>query len=113
MANYPINSGIQITADPKIITPLARDADEEWLGEDITIVLSNANRIAAIVVDFSYDIASVIEYTLDSGSNWVSFNQGSEVAGGQSRFIRVTNGNQLNFRAKTAGDVVRCIVAVP
>ena len=113
MADYPVDSGVQITADPKILTPTAKAGDEEWLAEDITILLSNADRIAAIVVDFSYSVTSIIEYTLDSGATWVPFNQGIAIIGGQSRFIRVTTGVQLNFRATQAGNVNRCIVSIP
>ena len=113
MADYPVNSGVQITADPKILTPTAKAGDEEWLAEDITILLSNANRIAAIVVDFSYSVTSIVEYTLDSGVTWVSWNQGNPLTGGQSRFIRLTTGVQLNFRATQAGNVNRCIVSIP
>ena len=58
-------------------------------------------------------MTSVIEYTLDSGVTWVSFNQGNAITGGQSRFIRVTTGVQLNFRATQAGNVNRCVVSIP
>lgn len=116
MADYPVDSGVQITADPKILTPTAKAGNEEWLAEDITILLSNANRIAAIVVDFSYSVTSVVEYTLNAGDVtpvFVAFNQGNPLTGGQSRFIRVTTGVQLNFRATQAGNVNRCIVSIP
>jgi len=48
---------------------------------------------------------------LDSGVNWIAFNNGDAVNGGQSRFIDVTSGVLVNFRAKTGGNLVRCIVS--
>ena len=48
---------------------------------------------------------------MDSGDNWVAFNNGDAVVGGQSRFIDVTSGVQVNFRAKTGGNLVRAIVS--
>lgn len=94
-------------------TGTATASPEEWFAEDITIDLSNAAIIAPIVVDFSYDVSSVIEYTLDGGTVWQAFNGGVAVVGGQSRFIRVTDGNQVNFRAIVAGNINRVIVSVP
>ncbi len=113
MAVYLISTGVNITASPKVTVPVAKNADEEWLSEDITISLSNSNKIAPIVVDFSYDISSNIQYTLDSGTTWVQLNSGIELVGGQSRFIRVSDGDLLNFRASVAGNLNRCIVSIP
>ena len=113
MADYLIDKGVQITADPIILSPVAKLADAEWFDEDVTIVLSAPNVIAAIVVDFSYSAPGIAEYTLDSGTTWVSFNNGLSITGGQSRFIRVTDGDQVNFRSKVPGNINRCIVSIP
>lgn len=96
-----------------IATPGARNIDEVWLAEDATINTSNANRGATVVVDFSYGISSIIEYTLDGGTTWIPFNNGVAVLGGQSRYIRVEKGDQVNFRAKLAGALDRCILGEP
>ena len=90
-------------------TPGARIADAVWLAVDATLNTSNANRGATVIVDFAYDISSIVEFTLD-GSTWIAFNNGVAVGGGQSRFIRVENGDTINFRAKTAGNLTRCVL---
>lgn len=94
-------------------TGTATTTIEEWFAEDITIDLSKTDIIAPIVVDFSYDVSSVIEYTLNSGTIWNAFNNGSAINGAQSLFIRVTDGDQVNFRATTAGNINRVVVSVP
>ncbi len=115
MADYPIITGVVITASPKITSPTARDANAEWFlaEDDVVTLLSNVNRLARVTVTFSYSISTVVEYTLDSGTTWVAFNNGDAVVGGQERFISVTTGNMLNFRATLAGTLNRCIVSVP
>ena len=112
MVDFPINEGVRPVAD-SILTLTAKGIDVEWFATDITIKLSSSTVLAPIVVDFSYDISSIIQYTLNSGTTWNSFNNGSPIDGGQSLFIRVTNGNQVNFRAKTAGNINRVVVSVP
>lgn len=109
MVDFPINTGIRKIGAQAV--PGAFNADDEWFAEDITVLLSNPDRLATLVVDFAYDIASIVEYTLDSGTNWIAFNNGNEVVGGQSRFIDVTDGVLVNFRAKTGGNLIRCIVS--
>ena len=110
MVDFPINTGIRKIAD-KITTPVAKGVDEEWFAENIVPLLSSVNVLATLVFDFAYDVSSVVEYTLDGGTNWVSLNNGDAVVGGQSRFVDVTTGVQVNLRAKTGGNLVRCIVS--
>jgi len=110
MVDFPINTGIRNIGD-KITIPVVKGVDVEWFAEDIVVLLSNVNILGTIVVDFAFDVSSVIEYTLDSGANWIAFNNGDEIVGGQSRFIDVTTGVQVNFRAKTGGNLIRCIVS--
>ena len=110
MVDFPINTGIRKIGD-KITTPVAKGIDVEWFDEDITVLLSNVNILATIVVDFAFDVSSIVEYTLDSGTNWIAFNNGDPVVGGQSRFIDVTTGVLVNFRSKTGGNLVRAIVS--
>jgi len=112
MVTFPINEGIKIVAD-SILVVTAKAIDAEWFAEDITINLSSTGLIATIVVDFSYDVTSIVEYTLDGGTIWNAFNNGTPIDGGQSRFIRVTDGNQVNFRAKIAGNINRIVVSTP
>ena len=110
MVDFPIITGIRKIGD-QITTPIAKGVDVEWFAEDITVLLSNVNILGTIVVDFAFDVDTVIEYTLDSGTNWIAFNNGLSVSGGQSRFIDVTDGVQVNFRARTGGNLIRCIVS--
>lgn len=109
MVNFIINTGIRKIAD-QIIIPVQRAADAAWFSENITILLS-PGFIGTLVFDFAFDVPSVIEYTLDNESNWIPFNNGDEMVGGQSRYIDVTSGVQVNLRAKTTGNLIRCIVS--
>ncbi len=97
------------------INPIPKGVDEAWLAEDIDIVLGNNFLTTPIIIDFSYSVPSVMEYTLrgDASDNYIEFEKGDELQGGQSLFIRVLNGDKLNFRAKTAGDLNRVIVGSP
>jgi len=110
MVDFPIDTGIRKIGD-SILTPIPKIADAEWFGEDIAILLSNINRLATIVVDFAFDVSTIVEYTLDGGANFIAFNNGEPVVGGQSRFIDVTTGVLVNFRSKTGGNLIRCIVS--
>ena len=110
MVDFSINTGIRKIAD-SIVTPQGFGVDEEWFLEPITVLLSSPNVLATLVVDFAYAASTVIEYTLDDGANWIAFNNGDAVNGGQSRFSDVTNGVQVNFRAKSSNLLVRCIVS--
>ena len=111
MVNFPINVGIRKIAD-KITIPIAKGTDEEWFAENITVLLSNENTIATLVVDFAFSVPTIVEYTLDGTfTNPIAFNQGNAVTGGQSLFLDVTKNVQVNFRAKTGGTLIRCIVS--
>lgn len=108
MVDFPINSNVFKIGD-QITVPISKLSGVKWFDEDITIQTSNNNRGTTIVVDFSYTTTTVIEYTLD-GTNFIKFNNGVSITGGQSRYIRVTNGNTVNFKANSAGTLNRCIV---
>ena len=110
MVDFPINTGIRKIGD-QITVPVAKGVDVEWFAEDITVLLSNTNILGTLVVDFAFSISTIVEYTLDGGDNWIAFNNGNAVVGGQSRFIDVTDGVQVNFRVKTGGNLIRCIVS--
>lgn len=110
MVDFPIITGIRNIGD-QITVPIAKGADVEWFAEDITVKLSNVNILATLVVDFAFSVPSVVEYTLDDGVNFIAFNNGDPVIGGQSRFIDVTKDVVVNFRAKTSGTLIRCIVS--
>lgn len=89
---------------------VAKSVDEKWFSEDIDIGFKVGNRGGTVVNDFSFSVSSIVEYTLNGGTTWIAFNQGVAVAGGQSRYIRITDSTKLNFRSKTAGNLNRIIV---
>lgn len=112
MVTFGIHEGIRLVAD-SILVVTSKGIDVKWFAEDITIKLSKTNIIAPIVVDFTYDVSSIIEFTLTGGAPWNPLNNGSAIDGAQSLFIRVTDGDIVNFRAKTAGNINRVVVSVP
>ncbi len=109
MVDFPIDTGIRKIGDSTTATGLA--VDEVWFTTPITVLLSNTNILATIVVDFAFSVPTIVEFTLDDGVNFIAFNQGLAVTGGQSRFIDVVTDSVVNFRAKTGGDLIRCIVS--
>jgi len=111
MVDFPINNGIRKIASNSHVVPVGKLVDVEWFAEDITILLTSTNVLGTIVVDFSFSVSAIMEYTLDSGTTWVAFNNGLAVTGGQSRFIDVTTGNLVNFRSKVGGQLNRCVVS--
>jgi len=116
MADFKLRNNVSRISPQSINpdTPVGKVVDEKWLASDIDIVLSNSLRTAPIIIDFSYSVSSVIEYTLrgDASGIYIPF-ESDAIAGGQSRFIRVTDGDKLNFRAKQAGDLNRAIIGEP
>lgn len=109
MVDFPIRDNIFKIGD-QVIGPIAKTAGENWFAEDITIQTSDNGRGTTIVVDFSFEVTTIISYTLDGGVTFVEFNNGESISGGQSRYIRVTNGVEVNFKATSPGDLNRCIV---
>lgn len=109
MVIFKVSSNIFKVAE-RITVPTAKGIDEEWLDEDVIPLTSDTMRGTTLVMDFSYSIPSIVQYTLDGGATWVSFNQDIEIMGGQSRYLRVTSGVEVNFRAKQAGTLNRIVV---
>jgi len=95
-----------------IAVPGARLANAKWFAADITVNTSNALKGTTVVIDFAFDVSTVVEYTLggDATGTYIAFNQGLAVVGGQSRYIRIETGDQLNFRAVQPGNLTRAIV---
>jgi len=116
LVDFPINTGIRKIGDSRITGITGLDPSELWFGtiitpENIIIKLSNSNTIATIVVDFAFSVSTIVEYTLNGGTDFVAFNNGDPVVGGQSRFIDVTDEAIVNFRALTGGDLIRVVVS--
>lgn len=112
MVLFPIKTGIRKIADKNLTPQMGLIANTPWLAEDITIKLSSPDVLGTIVVDFGTTVNAVVaEYTLDGGSNFVAFNNGDTVLGGQSRFIDVTDGNVVNFRSQQLMNLIRIVVS--
>ena len=109
MVDFQINTGIRKIGFQDLI-PRSVPAEEEWIAEDIEIVLSNSNTLATIVVDFGITTSVVVSFTTN-GEDFVDFNNGDAVRGGQSRFIDVTNGALINFKAANLTNLNRLIVS--
>jgi len=114
MVNFPIRDNV-FKIGAQIFEVNLANADDPWFGLDpIIIQTSDNSRLTTIVIDFSFvpntEDAAIISYTLDGGTTFVAFNDGQDIQGGQSRFLRVTNGNIVNFKAEFAGFLNRCIV---
>lgn len=116
MADFVLKNSISKISSQSILVVTAKAGNEVWFAEDIDIVISGPtipDRTAPIIIDFSYSVPTIVEYTLDGGITFVALNDGVALTGGQSRFIRVTDGNQLNFRATQAGNLNRAIIGEP
>ncbi len=92
----------------RITIAIAKTADVEWLAADIDIVISSPVG-GTIIYDFNFDVATIVEITFD-GSTFAPINEGLAVTGRQSRYLRVLNGDKINFRAKTTGNLNRLVV---
>jgi len=80
-----------------------------WFAEDIEIKTSNDSKGTTVVIDFAYSVEAIISYTVD-GINFIAFNEGTAVKGGQSRYIRVQNGSKVNVQANVDGTLLYVIV---
>lgn len=110
MVEFPLRNNIFEIAEKAV--PGAKGSNEAWFAEDVEIKTSNDFKGGIIVVDFSLDVSAIVEYTLGGQASgpWVALNNGVAVAGGQSRYIRVENGDLVNFRAVLAGTLNRAII---
>lgn len=95
-----------------VAVPGARLAQALWLAESAEIITTKGVG-TVIVYDFSYTTSTIVEYTLDDGVNWIEINDALALAGGQSRYLRVENGDKVNFRGTDAGTLNRLILSQP
>lgn len=88
---------IQIALD---ITPTGYAQNVEWLSQDY-----NVDDLGKFRVNIVTSTASVVEYTVDSGANWIKINEGKAlvVNCGYGFDIYVRAGDQINFRSPTVG----------
>jgi len=107
MVTFQLRTNTHRIAD-RITSLVNKTADTKWFTNDIDIVCSDPVG-STIIYDFNFSVSSIIEITLD-GTNFAPINNGLALAGRQSRYLRVLNGDKVNFRAKVTGDLNRIVV---
>lgn len=72
----------------------------EWLGTDF-----RADDIGKFRCNIVVSTSSVVEYTVDSGTNWISINEGNALVAnaGYGFDIYVRADDRINFRSPTGG----------
>lgn len=97
----------------KITSPVTKSAGEPWFGTLATPlpldIVINGELGGTLIYDFNFSVTSIIEITLD-GTTFSPIAGNSAIQGRQSRYIRVLNGDKLNFRAVSAGDINRIVI---
>lgn len=92
----------------RITVPITRNGMAKWFTNDIDIVCTGDFGVT-IIADFNFSASSIIEVTLD-GTTWAAINGGVALAGRQSIYQRVLNGDKLNYRAQANGLINRIVV---
>ena len=87
-------------------------AKTKWFTEDIEIKTSDGLLGGTIIYDFNFSTLSVIEISFngDVDANYKPIADGAQIQGRQSRYLRVLDGDKINFRAVLAGDINRIVV---
>lgn len=91
----------------------SKSANQEWFSTDIYDTITSTTR-RRIRVHLAVNTDSVIEYTLDSGTNWVAFNNKHPVHNncGYEFELSLQNGDLFNIRATQALTVIIARVEV-
>ena len=95
----------------RITLPVVKTAGEKWFAVDIDINCTGEFG-ATLIYDFNFSVSSIIEISFigDIEAGYAPINDNNPLVGRQSLYIRVLNGDKLNFRAKTAGSINRIVV---
>lgn len=88
--------------------PGSKSANQEWFTSDVSDDLVPLNLSRQILIHLAINTASVVEYTLDSGTNWVAFNNKQQLDSntGYEFSMRIRNGDLFNIRATGALTVI-------
>ncbi len=72
----------------------------EWMGNDYEV-----DDLGKFRCNIAVDTDSIVEYTIDSGTNWLQLNAGDVLLANCSYGfdIYVRAGDQINFRSPSAG----------
>lgn len=95
------------------IDALVRTANQEWFGTDLE-ANEGLGQGEKWTMHLSINTTTLVQYTLDSGSTWISFNSGADLvanAGYEFTFI-VDGADTINFRALLAVTVNHCRVYI-
>ena len=79
----------------------SKTANESWLASPITVTTSSG-KIRKAMIQWEQATSSIIEITLDGGSNWTVVNNGSTFVGFVQRSINFENGKSFNIRSQSA-----------
>jgi len=88
----------------------AKAANAPWFNSDIT----NLNDSEDLVIHITIGTASIVQYTLDGGTNWINLNNGENlVAGSGYTFVmQVMKDDAFNLRhINTAEGDVNIVIA--
>lgn len=101
-----IASGLPVLDDGT--GPGVKSANQEWFTVDCIDTKIPLNLSRQILINFAIDTVSVVEYTLDSGANWVAFNNKQQLDSntGYEFGLRIRNGDLFNIRATEALTVI-------
>jgi len=103
MSANSIRSGLPILDDGT--GSGVKSANEEWFTTDIIDINIPTGLTREQTIHFALNTTSIVQYTLDSGVNWVNFNNGAP--------IDANNGFIFEYFARGADAVnIRCPIAL-
>ena len=107
----PVSGTVSLTTLSTVLSTifnLARIANQEWFASDISLSGLIAGQGATAEIHFAVTPRRKIEYTLDSGTTWVTLNNdlNVEADSGQVFTIPMIFGDLLNFRSAQALTVI-------
>jgi len=106
MSSNTIFSGVPILDDGTGAG--VKTAQEEWFTTDVSDALVPTGLTREQFIHFAIDTDSAVQYTLDSGANWINFNSGAVISANDgfifSYFVRA--GDLINIRATQAVTVI-------
>ncbi len=87
---------------PAAETSGSKAANAEWLSSDITPLSDSVNVVRLFL---SLDKSAIIEFTLDSGSNWFTLKDKASVTANEALilYVPMKPGDNLNFRTTETG----------
>ena len=108
---YNLSVGLPILDDGSGVG--VKSTNQEWFTSDIYDTIQPLNR-RRIRIHFAVNTVSVVEYTLDSGSTWIAFNNKQSVNSntGYEFELCIENDDLFNIRATQALTVLMARVDI-